>query len=521
MLKKLTRSGFALKTVLASIALSIAGAAQAQVKVGDNVNTLTPSAVLEAESITQGFLPPRMLQVQMNAIVSPATGLIVYCLDCMPASPYFYNGTAWLSFVNGNPTAAAYAANSLSCTGTLAGTYTQGIALTSGNTKTITITVNAAGGYSAATSVVNGVSFAGNGAFATTGANKTVTLTGTGTPTAAGTFAYTASLGGQTCTFNVTYSSASTAAVFSCVSPTVTQSPAGALVNGTAYTGTYTLPYTGGNGAAYGSAAQTVSGLTLTRTAGTYAAGGGNVVYNLTGTYTGNTGAASFSIAECGTFSFPAGQVSTVTGNGNYGYQDGPVATAEFNTPQGIAIDAAGNIYVGDMANNNIRKITPSGTVSTFAGSINNPNGTGAAYVNATGSAARFDKPTGLAIDASGNIYVADKNNNSIRKITPAGAVTTLAGSTTGASGNTNATGTSALFSGPTGVAVDASGNVYVADAGNHRIRRIDGTTLAVTTLAGSLTGFQRCYRNHSSVFHTYRCGFKRIRYLVCSRQKQ
>lgn len=150
-----------------------------------------------------------------------------------------------------------------------------------------------------------------------------------------------------------------------------------------------------------------------------------------------------------------------------------------FNNPYAIAIDAQKNLYVSDTTNHTIRKITPGRVVSTLAGS---PGLTGS--TNGTGSAARFNFPVGLAADAAGNVYVADLRNSVIRKITPAGVVTTLAG-TPGQFGTADGTGASARFFFPCGVAVDAAGNVYVADTGNHLIRRVTPEGV-VTTLAGS-----------------------------------
>jgi len=169
--------------------------------------------------------------------------------------------------------------------------------------------------------------------------------------------------------------------------------------------------------------------------------------------------------------------VGTLAGSGNPGRTNGKGTQADFNAPASVAVDAAGNVYVADNGNNLIRKISSVGNVSTLAGS-----GT-AGFVNATGILASFSSPTGVAVDAAGNVYVADNGNNAIRKITPAGEVSTLAGS--GQPGSTDATGIAASFNGPQNLAVDGSGNVYVTDAGNNLIRMITPSG-EVTTIAGS-----------------------------------
>ncbi len=176
----------------------------------------------------------------------------------------------------------------------------------------------------------------------------------------------------------------------------------------------------------------------------------------------------------------PASVVSTFAGNSTAGYTDGTGTSAQFYSPVGIAVDTTGNVFVADFDNHRIRKITPLGVVSTIAGS-----GT-AGFADGTGTAAQFNYPAGVAVDASGNIFVADAGNNKIRKITPAGVVSTVAGST---AGFTNGTGTAAQFNYPTGVAVDAYGNILVADEANNRIRLISPNAV-VSTLAGSTIGF-------------------------------
>jgi hypothetical protein len=184
-----------LKKFVFPILLLLAGStlsAIAQVKIGDNATTLTPSAVLEANSTTKGFLLPRMSQAQMNAIASPEPGLMVYCLDCSPTGLRIYNGLSWGSF-------------------------------------------------------------------------------------------------------NVEYPNPAT---FTCGSVTTTQSPSGTFLSNTSYSGTYTLSYTAGNGQNYYPTTITQDGLSLTRIAGNYAASGGNVVYSLSGTYTGTTGTVIFRVPE-------------------------------------------------------------------------------------------------------------------------------------------------------------------------------------------------------------------------------
>ena len=170
--------------------------------------------------------------------------------------------------------------------------------------------------------------------------------------------------------------------------------------------------------------------------------------------------------------------VTTIAGS-TYGFADGTGGAAQFDHPRGVAVDSSGTVYVADYNNNNIRKITSAGVVTTLAGS--GVSG----FADGTGSAAHFHGPQSVAVDSTGTVYVADTYNQRIRKITPAGVVSTLAGS--GVAGFADGTGGAAQFTGPSGVTVDSSGTIYVAEYNNNRIRKITPTGV-VTTLAGSGT---------------------------------
>lgn len=157
--------------------------------------------------------------------------------------------------------------------------------------------------------------------------------------------------------------------------------------------------------------------------------------------------------------------VTTVAGNGVATFANGTGTSASFNYPYGVAVDGQGNLYVADTNNSRIRKIDTSGVVTTIAG-----NGV-AAFADGTGTSASFNFPRRVAVDGQGNLFVADTNNNRIRKITPSGVVTTVAGN--GNSSFVNGTGTSATFSTPYGIAVDALGNIFVGDSLNYSVRRL------------------------------------------------
>jgi gliding motility-associated-like protein len=176
------------------------------------------------------------------------------------------------------------------------------------------------------------------------------------------------------------------------------------------------------------------------------------------------------------------GTNSIYAGDGTSGAVNGSAAASSFNNPGGIIVDVSGNVFVADQQNNMIRQITPAGIVRTYAGS-------GSAGVNnGVGTGASFNNPDGLALDGQGNLYVADTKNNLIRIIGPGEVVTTLAGS--GVPGQADGTGASASFNYPTSLAFDALANLYVADYKNNLIRKLTLSGV-VTTLAGDGTAGQ------------------------------
>jgi uncharacterized protein (TIGR03437 family) len=183
-----------------------------------------------------------------------------------------------------------------------------------------------------------------------------------------------------------------------------------------------------------------------------------------------------------------SGIITTFAGNGTAGGNgDGGAATsAQLNAPQGVAVDSSGNVYIADTANGRVRKVSASGTISTVAGS-------GAIGYGGDGGAAtsaQLYTPSAVAVDAAGNLYIADFSNNRIRKVSTSGTITTVAGN-----GNSGFTGdggpaTSANLDTPSGVAVDAAGNIYIADTGNNRIRQVNASGLITTVAGNGLPGF-------------------------------
>ena len=175
---------------------------------------------------------------------------------------------------------------------------------------------------------------------------------------------------------------------------------------------------------------------------------------------------------------------TTLAGNPGYGSADGTNSGAQFAFPSGVAVDSAGNLFVADTVNSTIREVTPVGTnwvVATIAG-LAGCTGTN----DGLGNAARFNYPEGVAVDSAGNVYVADSRSHTIRKVTPVGVVTTLAG-LAGSLGSVDGTNNVARFANPVEVAVDMVGNLYVTGNGDYTIRKVTpvGTNWVVTTVAG------------------------------------
>ena len=181
--------------------------------------------------------------------------------------------------------------------------------------------------------------------------------------------------------------------------------------------------------------------------------------------------------------------VSTIAG-GSSGISDGQGVNAQFSgRMDGIAADSSGNLYVSDSYNNTIRKISPSGLVTTIAG-----NGNFVGNLDGTGSSARFNDPAGIVLDSAGNLFVCDWQNNLIRKVSPTGNVVTFAGNVNVA-GNADGTGTNATFSGPARIAIDSSNNLYVVSSGTSYIRKITPSAIVTT-----LTNYGANFNGNTSI---------------------
>ncbi len=287
----------------------------------------------------------------------------------------------------------------------------------------------------------------------------------------------------------------------------------------TTFAGTGTASFSGDNGAATSATIRAPQALTLDSAGNLYIAdttnhrvrkvSTGGIITTLSGTgsagYGGDGGAAT-----SGQLSSPAGiavngsgevfvgdtgnlrvrrisggNISTFAGTGSatYGGDGGPITNAQFTNPQDIVFDNAGNAYISDSGTHRIRKVTPGGTITTIAGT----GVAGFSGDNGPATSAQINTPLGIARDAAGNLYFADGNNNRIRKVTPGGTITTFAGDGTGSFGGDNGPATSAQIFGPFNIKFDSLGNAYIADTGNNRIRKVTpGGT--ITTYAGTGT---------------------------------
>jgi hypothetical protein len=181
------------------------------------------------------------------------------------------------------------------------------------------------------------------------------------------------------------------------------------------------------------------------------------------------------------------GTITTVAGTGTAGYNGDNIAatSAELNSPTGVSVSGAGNLYIADESNSRIRMVTPAGIITTVAG-----NGTaGYSGDNIAATGAELNNPTGVALDGAGNLYIADEGNSRIRKVTPSGTITTVAGTGIAGYNGDNITATTAELYVPTGVALDAAGNLYIADDANNRVRKVDLSDPPSFTFAGTNVG--------------------------------
>ncbi len=184
-----------------------------------------------------------------------------------------------------------------------------------------------------------------------------------------------------------------------------------------------------------------------------------------------------------------AGLITTVAGSGiaGYGGDGGPAIDAKIYTPFGLAVDAAGNLYIAVSFNHAVRKVTPAGIITTIAGTAS----PGFSGEGGTATSARLYNPAGIAVDAAGNLFIADSGNNRVRKVAPGGIITTIAGRETAGYCCDGGFAVYGQFTNPNAVALDAAGNLYITDSGNHRIRKITAAATGfgiISTIAGTGT---------------------------------
>jgi uncharacterized protein (TIGR03437 family) len=227
----------------------------------------------------------------------------------------------------------------------------------------------------------------------------------------------------------------------------------------------------GGSGVASGTTAWTIAEIALQ-----------SGLNNLTVTAwdaNGNTSSAQLAV----TFN-PAQLIFTLAGTNVFGSSgDGGAATAaRLWFPSAVALDRQGNVYICDTQNHRVRRIAPNGTITAFAGS----GALGSSGDGGPAAAAAMNEPLGIAVDAAGNVYIADSRNNRVRIVTPDGKINTFAGTGRDGFGGDNGAAQQASLSSPIGLAVDAAGNLYIADAGNARVRRVTASDGKINTIAGN-----------------------------------
>ncbi|HXB12827.1 MAG TPA: T9SS type A sorting domain-containing protein [Bacteroidia bacterium] len=194
-----------------------------------------------------------------------------------------------------------------------------------------------------------------------------------------------------------------------------------------------------------------------------------------------------------------SGIISTIAGNGSSGYfgDGGPATNAEINQTSGVALDATGNVYIADQYNHRVRIVSPGGIINTFAG-------TGTFGFSGDGSnatAAELGDPSGVAVDAAGNVYIADYSKNRIRMVNTSGIISTVAGNGGNGYNGDGISATTAELSGPTGVAVDSHGNIFISDVFNQRVRKVNASGI-ISTVAGTGTaGYNGDGINATSAF--------------------
>ena len=205
---------------------------------------------------------------------------------------------------------------------------------------------------------------------------------------------------------------------------------------------------------------------------------------------------SGLSLVGLALFALPAvalaasGDISTVAGTGAFGYNGDDIAAtaADLNAPRGIAFDSAGNLYIGDQGNARVRKVDTGGTITTVAGTgVGGFSGDGGLATDA-----RLNAPRDVVIDSAGNIYISDSNIHRVRKVDTGGIITTIAGNGLAGYTGDGVAATSTRLNSPRDLALDSSGNLYIADLSNNRIRKVD-TSGIITTVAGyGRGGFQR-----------------------------